>query len=357
MPTRSKTALTDSPQAIAAVDDILAAAGLAHGSRATRRDSWAAGERRLTGTKQLAADRARVAIGQKLQPLESALLSKQTDLTHAFSTRTGGSSRVFRANQPNGEGDLNLGFTEHDEAEAVRENRRRFLETIGAENFKSFALLQQKHTPNVRILRSIDEPQSSFLEPAQMRGDGLLTDVPGILLTIQTADCIPVLLFDPVHRAIGALHAGWRGTLARIVERAVGSMRLLYGSNPKDILAAIAPGIGPESYAVGEELRHEFESQFAYAPTLFRDVYDSDPIREKYPMLFLTARAPGHSPIGPQLHLDLWAANRQQLLDAGLFPENIDTLAQDTATNTGRFFSYRAENGFTGRMMAAIGLN
>ncbi len=355
MSTRTKA--TDSPEAIAAVDDILAGAGLSHGTRASRHGTWSQGERKPARKRRETAEIASEISTERPESLQSLQLAGQPGLIHAFSTRTGGISRVFRVGSPKETGDLNLGFTKQDDAEAVRENRRRFLNAIGAGNFKSFALLQQKHTPIIRILRSTDEAQSDFLQPGQMRGDGLLTDVPGILLTIQTADCIPVLLFDPVHRAIGAFHAGWRGTLARIVERAVGSMRLLYGSNPEDILAAIGPGIGPESYAVGEEVRHDFESQFAYASALFRDVYDSDPIREKYPMLFLTARAPGHSPIGPQLHLDLWASNRQQLRDAGLSPENIDTLALDTAANTGRFFSYRAENGFTGRMMAAIGLN
>ncbi len=345
----------DSPEAIAAVDDILSGVGLSHGTRATRHNTWSEGERRPSKKKQAAPSPVEAPASDP-EPLHSAKLVAQPGLIHAFSTRGGGVSRVFRAGSPKGMGDLNLGFTRQDDAEAVRENRRRFLNSIGGEKFGGFALLQQRHTPIVRILRTLDETQNNFLQPAQMRGDGLLTDVPGILLTIQTADCIPVLLFDPVHRAIGALHAGWRGTLARIVERAVGSMRLLYGSDPKTIVAAIGPGVGPESYAVGEDLRHEFESQFAYAPALFHDVYDSDPIREKYPLLFLTARAPGHSPIGPQLHLDLWAANRQQLLDAGLSAENIDTLALDTAMNTESFFSYRAENGFTGRMMAAIGL-
>ena len=85
-------------------------------------------------------------------------------------------------------------------------------------------------------------------------------------------------------------------------------------------------------------------------------MYDSDPIREKYPLLFLTARAPGHSPIGPQLHLNLWEANRRQLLDAGVPDANITVAGEDTAADTGRFFSHRAEDGFTGRMMSAIGL-
>ena len=133
-------------------------------------------------------------------------------------------------------------------------------------------------------------------------------------------------------------------------------MQLLYGSDPADILAAVGPCIGPASYAVGEEVRYEFASQFRYAEELFRDVYESDPIREKYPLLFLTARAPGHSPIGPQLHLDLPEANRRQLLDAGVPAANIVVTGEDTAADTGRFFSHRAEHGQPGRMMSLIGI-
>ena len=145
-----------------------------------------------------------------------------------------------------------------------------------------------------------------------------MTDEPGVLLGIQTADCIPVLVADRKQRAVAAFHAGWRGTLARIVENGVGRMRLEFGSRPKDLIASIGPGIGQCCYAVGEEVQQQFESQFTYAAELFREVYDSDQIRNKYPMLFLTARAPGHSAIGPAMHLDLAEANRRQLLAAGV---------------------------------------
>lgn len=100
----------------------------------------------------------------------------------------------------------------------------------------------------------------------------------------------------------------------------------------------------------------EFASQFVYADTLFEEVFDLDPIKEKYPMLFLTARAPGHSNLGPSLHLDLIEANRRQLMNAGIAPEKIYALNLCTACDTKRFFSYRAEQGFTGRMLSAIGI-
>ena len=344
----------ESPEAIGRVDDILGAAGLEHGRRSTRAGTWRAGERRPTGTRAQQIERAS---SSSVQPvlLHSPVLQGAPAVTHAFSTRAGGVSRVYKPDLPDGQGDLNLGFTAHDDAANVRENRQRFLAALHT-RANRFALLQQRHTPIVRVLDDAETLPSDFTAPAQIRGDACMTDRPGVLLCIGTADCVPVLLFDPRRRAVAAFHAGWRGTLARIVERGVGTMRRHFGSDPAHILAAIGPSIGPASYAVSEDLRHDFESQFAYAPALFREVYDSDPVREKYPLLFLTARAPGHSPIGPQLHLDLWEANRRQLLDAGVAAQNIHVAAEDTAADTGRFFSHRAENGFTGRMLSVIGL-
>ena len=344
----------DAPEAIAAVDDILASAGLRHGSRRSRAGTWANGERLSSKIHDAPAYDATPKA--KVELLRAPNLTKGEALAHAFSTRAGGVTRIYRPWLPAGLGDLNLGYTAHDSPASVRENRARFLNALGPQTLHRFALLQQRHTPIVRVLTSGEQASVGFGDPARLRGDALMTDLPGILLGIGTADCIPVLLFDPRRRAIAAFHAGWRGTLARIVERGVGTMRRQYGSDPVDVLAAIGPGIGPESYAVSEDLRHQFESQFRYAGELFRDVYDSDPIREKYPLLFLTARAPGHSPIGPQLHLDLPEANRRQLLDAGLPAANIHVFPNDTAAETGRFFSHRAEHGFTGRMLSVIGL-
>jgi YfiH family protein len=183
-----------------------------------------------------------------------------------------------------------------------------------------------------------------------------MTAETGLLLGVQTADCIPVLVADRKLRVVAAFHAGWRGTVKRIVESGIGRMRIEFGSRTEDLVAAIGPGVGPCCYAVGEELFSEFESQFDYGRELFREVYDSDPVRAKYPMLFLTQRAPGHSPIGPSLHLDLVEANRRQLLAAGLKPRAIKTVGGCTSCQTDLFFSHRASNGHAGRMMAVIGI-
>jgi polyphenol oxidase len=272
--------------------------------------------------------------------------ARQEWLVHGFSTRTGGKTTVYRP----GETDLNLGFTNSDDPQHVTENRGLFVSAAtGGKDVLGMVTLRQIHSSLVRRVTADDISTS-------LKGDGLMTDEPGVLLGIQTADCIPVLVADRKKRAVAAFHAGWRGTLARIVENGVGRMRVEFGSKPENLIASIGPGIGQCCYSVGDEVREQFESQFPYAPELFHEVYDSDPVKEKYPMLFLTARAPGHSDLGPSMHLDLVEANRRQLLAAGLKKGSIFVTGQCTGCNTDRFFSHRIERGFTGRMMSVIGI-
>jgi copper oxidase (laccase) domain-containing protein len=129
-----------------------------------------------------------------------------------------------------------------------------------------------------------------------------------------------------------------------------------FGTRPRDIKAAIGPGIQSCCYQVGEEVRVNFESQFAYATDLFREVKESDPVREKYPLLFLTARAPGHSELPTNIFLDLVEANRRQLMDAGVLGKNISASPLCTSCHTDLLFSHRAEKGVTGRMIAVAGI-
>jgi len=187
-------------------------------------------------------------------------------------------------------------------------------------------------------------------------GDGLISRTPEILLAVQTADCLPLILVDPKRRAVGVFHAGWRGTLKRIAEKGVGEMRRCFGSDPRDLKAAIGPGIHSCCYEVGTEVREKFESQFAYAAGLFREVKESDAIREKYPLLFLSARPPGHGSVPPKIFLDLVEANRRQLMDAGVPAKNIAVSELCTCCRTDALFSHRAEKGVTGRMMGVVGI-
>jgi hypothetical protein len=142
----------------------------------------------------------------------------------------------------------------------------------------------------------------------------------------------------------------------RIVEKGVGEMRRYFGSDPRNIVATIGPGVQGCCYRVGEAVRVKFEAQFAYAAELFREVKESDPVREKYPLLFLTARAPGHSELPVNIFLDLVEANRRQLIAAGVSAKNIEASSPCTACNTDLLFSHRTEKGVTGRLMAVAGV-
>jgi YfiH family protein len=313
--------------------------------------------------------------------LQADPLKRISWLIHGFSTRMGGASRVY------GKGDLNLGFTKDDSESAVKRNRAAFLEKLGAVNrslkaagalsrkskappcpakerrdkdgaplhsgkgggaFWPVITLRQVHSDIVRHIEGVPE------EP--LVGDGMITATPGLLLAIQTADCLPVIVVDTRRHAVGVFHAGWRGTVKRIVEKGVGEMVRCFGSRPRDLRAAIGPGIQGCCYEVGEEVRTKFESQFEYAGRLFREVKESDPVRERYPLLFLTARAPGHGELPAKIYLDLVEANRQQLVAAGVPKKNIETSLLCTNCRPELLFSYRAEKGKTGRMMGVAGV-
>jgi polyphenol oxidase len=285
----------------------------------------------------------RVSKQDKLNILRATHLNKLTWLVHGFSTRTGGFSRAY------GGDTLNLGFTKDDSKAVVDRNRAALLRELRVGK-KPWPLvtLRQFHSD---IIRFVESPAES-----QLAGDGLITATPGLLLGIQTADCLPIILVDPKHHAVGVFHAGWRGTVKRIVEKGVGEMRLRFGSRPRDLKAAIGPGVHACCYEVGAEVREKFESQFAYAAMLFREVEESDPVREKYPMLFLTARAPGHSVLPKKIFLDLVEANRRQLLAVGVPAKSIEASPLCTNCRTDLLFSFRAEKGKTGRMMAVAGI-
>jgi hypothetical protein len=336
---------SDAPEAMGAVDDLLAGVGLKHGRRLIRRDTPRYVRQEPNDLVETPATELAVHRDGAVEVLAVPRWQKAL-VPHAFSTRHGGLSTAYRRDEGLA-GEMNLGLTESDDPANVIENRRLLLAAAGAEG-RTLVTLKQIHSNLTRRVTRADAD-------LRMRADGLMTDDPEVVLGIQTADCVPVLVRDRRTHAVAAFHAGWRGTLKRIVEGGIGKMRLEFGSRPEQLEAAIGPAIGACCYAVGEEVRSEFLSQFSYAAELFSEVYDSDPVKEKYPLLFLTARAPGHSNMGPNLHLDLIEANRRQLLDAGLSAKSIATAYRCTNCEPETFFSYRAEHGFCGRMMALIG--
>ena len=296
--------------------------------------------------------------------LTSRKLAKIPWLLHGFSTRQGGISEAYGGRQ------LNLGLTAEDSPENVERNRERLLRKLQAQDAKGRAwplvVLNQVHSAAIHRVfatqanatqaksrKGTGAPGVAHTMPAA--GDGLITSARGILLAVKVADCLPVILADRKRRAVGIFHAGWRGTVQRIVEKGVGEMRRQLGCNPEDLVAAIGPTIGICCYEIGDEVEDEFDSQFAYSKELFADVFDSRSLKTKYPMLFLNQRPPGHGEPALSRHLDLVEANRRQLLDAGVAEANIESLDLCTACRTDLFFSYRKEH-VTGRMLAVVGI-
>jgi hypothetical protein len=287
----------------------------------------------------------------KLEILHADLFRQIPRLVHGFSTRQGGVSKAYGGRA------LNLGFTAHDSRAAVQRNRDLFVSVLGTR-----AMERSSSRPGALTLVTLRQIHSDIIHPLHhvptepLAGDGLITAEPGLLLGVLTADCLPVIVVDPRLRAVGVFHAGWRGTVKRIVEKGVGEMRCRFGSRTRDLFATIGPGIRGCCYEVGPEVREAFESQFGYGNELFRETKERNEIHEKYPLLFLTARAPGHSELPKKIFVDLAEANRRQLLHAGVPAKNISDLRLCTACHPDLFFSHRAEKGVTGRMLAVVGM-
>lgn len=284
--------------------------------------------------------------------LRAESLTKLPWLLHGFSTRMGGVSKVYGGKA------LNLGFTANDTNSAVEGNRRVFMSALTGTSegkhsrpsqHQALVTLRQIHSDLIHRITKISKNNP-------LAGDGMVTDVPGILLGVLTADCLPVILVDAKRHAVGVFHAGWRGTAKRIVEKGVGEMHRCFGSWPRDLKAAIGPGIRGCCYEVGPEVKSAFEAQFTYGGELFRETKERNEIHEKYPLLFLTARAPGHSELPKKIFLDLAEANRRQLVAAGVPPKNILDLGLCTLCRQDLFFSHRGEKGITGRMMTVVAI-
>jgi YfiH family protein len=273
-----------------------------------------------------------------LRILQASALSKIPWLVHGFSTRPGGVSEL------NGERVLNLGFAEWDRRENVLENRRCFLSALGVDDL-TLVTLSQIHSDVVQLFEAPP--------PGTCRGDASITNRPGLLLSVQTADCVPVLLVDPQKRAIAAIHAGWRGTLQRIVTKAIGRMQMQFGTESANLLAAIGPSIGGCCYEVGTEVASQFKSQFPNASAWFDELRTGD---EPNPLQWLNMAPPGHQPPPKNVLLDLRKANSDQLLEAGVLSSNILVSDLCTACRRDLLFSYRKEGAMTGRLLSVIAI-
>ena len=285
--------------------------------------------------------------------LFSPALSRCRWLTHAFTTRQLG-------REENG----NLGYTVTRDKTRVTANRRRLLRRLSAGSVQLVGL-RQRHTDIVVPVEEGSKHGRSEADGAwRLPGDALVTNQPGMLLAVQVADCVPVLLVDTRQRVVAAVHAGWRGTVKRIVEKTVGILQQRYGTDPANLRAAWGPCIHSCCYEVGREVVEQVEAQFSFAGKIItktepspHKVHWQQPLHalmrqdsEVRPRPALTA------PEATAYHLDLVAANRLQLEAAGVLAKSIWTSPLCTACNTDRLFSYRAEHGKTGRMMGLVGI-
>src|SRR5262249_4175225 len=226
-------------------------------------------------------------------------LSRIPWLVHGFSTRQGGFSTVYGGRA------LNLGFTVEDTRGSVERNRQAFVATLleNQQRSKGRPSRSPAWLVTLRQIQSEIVHLVSDVREKPLAGDGLITSTPGILIAVLTADCLPVILVDTKNRAVGVFHAGWRGTVKRIVEKGLGEMQKHFGTRPPEGKGGVGPGIRGCCYEVGPDLQETFQSQFEYSEELFRETKDRNEIHERYPLLFLTARAPGHSELPKKIFL------------------------------------------------------
>lgn len=242
---------------------------------------------------------------------------------------------------------LNLGATEWDNQRNVEENRRRWMAALGAEKMQLITF-RQIHSDIVHLISS--RPKTI------LQGDALITNTRGLLLAIQTADCIPILMADPRHRAVAAIHAGWRGTVARIAAKTVGRMQMEFGTRPNELVAAVGPGISQCCYEVGPDVVRDFAAKFPEATSWFEGPFDALASGEDpNPLPWLTMMPPGHEAPPPRCLLDLKAANGAILAKAGVPLKNMVASELCTSCRSDLFFSYRREK-VTGRMISVIGI-
>jgi hypothetical protein len=226
---------------------------------------------------------------------------------------------------------LNLGLHTGDDAKSVIINRRLFCQAVGVE-FDNVVTADQVHGAQVAVITEADAGKGVQCYDNALRGtDALITNIADIPLMLFFADCVPVLIVDPVRKAVGISHAGWKGTVAKIAQKTVLTMQEQYGTKPSDCLIGIAPSIGLCCYEINDVVLDKLKEQFTYWEQLI-------------------------VPHGERYRLDLWQANVMQLTEIGIASNNITVSNVCTACNKEMFFSYRAEGGCTGRIGAVISL-
>jgi len=263
---------------------------------------------------------------------------RQGLLAHRFESLPGGVEALVSTRlggvSPAPYDSLNLGLRVGDDPEKVVENRRLLFAAFGLDLGRS-VWCRQIHADGVVAVDEADAGRGSTEEDSIVEdADALVTDTPGLPLCVTVADCVPVLLFDPERRAIGLAHAGWGGTVARISSRTVEAMGERFGCDPESVRAAIGPSIGPAGYEVGADVIERAEAGFG------------DRAGEVL------------SPAGDgKAHLDLWAANRIDLEEAGVARGRIEVAGLAVDEHLDEFYSHRHEGGCTGRFIALAALS
>lgn len=258
--------------------------------------------------------------------LQFPLLERTGIVDHGFSTRLGGVSRGDFTS-------LNLSFDRGDDPEAVRENFRRIGASIGVK-CEDMVLSQQTHTTNIRLVKEEDRGKGIVRERDYTDVDGLITDVPGICLVTSFADCVPLYFVDPVKRAIGLSHSGWRGTVGKIGKKTVEMMSEHFGSDPGDILAAVGPSVCMDCYEVSRDVIEKFRENF----------------EEKFWEELFYRKENG------KYQLDLWRANELIFREAGVLPEHMAVTNVCTHCNSEILYSHRTAGNRRGNLCAFLAL-
>ncbi|MCM1216615.1 MAG: peptidoglycan editing factor PgeF [Lachnospiraceae bacterium] len=260
--------------------------------------------------------------GQELEYLTFPALEETGLVEHLVTTRLGGVSTGELAT-------MNLSFTRGDREENVLENYRRIGRVLGC-GMEDMVTSHQTHTVNIRHVRSADRGKGIVAPRDYENIDGLVTDEEGIALVTFYADCVPLLFLDPVHRAIGLAHSGWRGTVDRMGKHMTEAMEEAFGSKPAELIAAVGPSICRECYEVGEEVAERFWRLFGG--------------KERCGGVVTEGRAAG------KYQLDLWLANRLILEEAGIPHDRISVTDICTCHNSDYLFSHRGSNGHRGNL-------
>lgn len=253
-------------------------------------------------------------------------LSATGIVKHGFSTRKGGvSTGIFSS--------MNLNFKRGDDPDAVMENYRRMAAALNM-RVEDMVLSDQTHTTNVRVITEEDRGKGILKPQDYSDVDGMITNVPGIVLVTSYADCVPLYFVDPVRKAIGLSHSGWKGTVGHIGQKTVWKMHEVYGSEPKDIVAAIGPSICQSCYEVSDDVAEAFRANFTADEA-------ADILLDK-----------GNG----KYQLDLWKANWYVLTDAGILPEHLSVTDLCTACHPDLLWSHRKTNGQRGGLSAFLSL-